>query len=153
MRIGDLLAMVRAQRVRSCSLFLQGLLMEPKVTGRSPRGMAGGTFGHGIVTDPAIGEANGFLAVINGWFVERIHVGIGDAVIHGVEACAAGVGEPRDLRGRWLAGEERHAIVSHVHGEIDQNVDPIVADFVGERGVASCPGHRARRRWHRGAGG
>ena len=42
------------------------------------------------------------------------------------------VGQIRDLHRGGLAGEDQQAVVRHVHGEIDENVDPVLADHLGE---------------------
>ena len=53
---------------------------------------------------------------------------IGDAEADGVEARGAGVGEISCLHRRGFAGEEGHAVVGHVHCEIDQDVDAVALD-------------------------
>ena len=65
-------------------------------------------------------------------FIERVDQGVGDAVIDGGQAGGAGVSEPGDLHGCGFDGEEGQAVMGHVHGEIDEDVDLIGADFVGK---------------------
>ena len=63
---------------------------------------------------------------------------ISEAVIHGVKAGAAGIRQPRGLDGRGLVGEGDHAVVRHVHGEIDENVNAVAADLCGKIGVGDA---------------
>jgi len=61
-----------------------------------------------------------------------IEISVGDAVIDGAVAGAAGIGEPCDLDGCGFLREEQGAVVGHVHGEVDEYVDLVGADFGGE---------------------
>src|SRR5262249_46612682 len=38
------------------------------------------------------------------------------------------IGEPADLDRRRLAGEGQEAVPGHVHGQVDEDVDPVLAD-------------------------
>ena len=62
----------------------------------------------------------------------RVDVGVGEAVVDGRKAGGARIGEPADLNGRRLAGEDQETIPGHVHGQVDENVDPVLADEPGD---------------------
>ena len=71
-------------------------------------------------------------------------MGIGEAIVDGVHAAGAGVSEIRDLNWRGLAGEDEHAIVGHMEGQVDKDVDLVGAYeegqiFVGQQ-VNVAPG-------------
>jgi len=58
----------------------------------------------------------------------RQDVAVGQVVIHALQAGGAGIADPACLdRGR-LAGEYRQAVVRRVAGQIDQDVDAVLAD-------------------------
>ena len=61
-----------------------------------------------------------------------IEVGVGEAVVDLREAGGAGVGEPGELEGGGFLGEDAEAVVGHVHGEVDEDVDVVGADLGGE---------------------
>ena len=42
------------------------------------------------------------------------------------------IGEPADLNRRRLAGEDQQPIAGHVHGQVDEDVDPVLADELGD---------------------
>ncbi len=67
---------------------------------------------------------------------------IGDDVVHGRQSAAPGAPQPAHLQRRRLAGEHGLAVVLHVPGQMDQNVDLIVADARGQ-GVVVHLGHAA----------
>ena len=61
----------------------------------------------------------------------RIEIGIGEAVVDGGQAGGAGIAEQGDLDGGGFAGEDEQAVVGGVQGEVDEDVDLVVADLVG----------------------
>ena len=84
-----------------------------------------------IVTPKGLRQANRFLRVASVEKTGRIEVRIGDAIVDRPKARRARIGQPRDLHGRRLAGEDQQAIVGHVHGQVDEDVDPVLADRCG----------------------
>ena len=79
-------------------------------------------------------------------------MGVGESVVNRRKAGGARIGKPRDLYGRRLAGEDQKTIPGHVHGQVDENVDPILAHqaddlIVGQAGdVAPDVGERTEAR-------
>ena len=65
-------------------------------------------------------------------------MGIGEAVVDGGKTGGAGVREVGDLDGGGFAGEGQQAVAFHVHGEIDEDVDLVCADELGELVVAEA---------------
>ena len=59
-------------------------------------------------------------------------VAVGEAVVDRGEAGGTLVGEPADLDGSRLAGEHEQAVLSHVHGEVDEDVDVVLAYEPGD---------------------
>ncbi len=84
--------------------------------------------GRGLIAPVGFGEADGSFGIEFVGSAGGIEVGIGDAIVDCVEASGAGVSEISCLHRRGFAGEEGHAVVGHVHCEIDQDVDAVIAD-------------------------
>jgi hypothetical protein len=59
-------------------------------------------------------------------------MGVGEAIIDGGQAGGGAVGQPAELDGSGFAGEGEEGVTVHVHGEIDEDVDLVVADEIGE---------------------
>ncbi len=68
------------------------------------------------------------ISVVPGGFEDRI----ADAVVHGGQAGGGGVGDVHDLEGRGFQGEDGEAVVLGMGGEVDEDVDAVGADEVGE---------------------
>jgi hypothetical protein len=68
----------------------------------------------------------------------RVEVGIGEAVVDGGQAGGCGHAEHAHLDRRRLASEDEQAIVGGVEGEVDENIDPVGADPVGELKIAQA---------------
>jgi len=58
----------------------------------------------------------------------RVQLCVADAVVHGREAGGSCVGEIGYLYGRGLACEDGQAVVIRVPGQVDENIDRVVAD-------------------------
>ena len=67
--------------------------------------------------------------------------GIGQAVIDGGEPRGVGVAEIAHLHRRGLARENGETIVGGVPGEIDEDVDAVLADHVGDAIVGNVADH------------
>ena len=65
----------------------------------------------------------------------RIEHPIGDAVVHGGQAGGAHIGQVGDLHRRRLAGEQARTAIAGIHGEVDQQVDAIGADQIGQGAI------------------
>ena len=67
----------------------------------------------------------------------RVKVRIGQAIVDRAESRRAAVGQIRHLDGGRFAGEDQKAVVGHVHRQIHQDVDLVLADgmrdlFIGQ---------------------
>ena len=60
---------------------------------------------------------------------------IGEVVIHGVQTGGARITHPAGLHGRRFTGEGQQAIFAGVARQVDQDVDAVIADSFGQRGV------------------
>ncbi len=69
----------------------------------------------------------------------RRHYGIGQDIIHGRQAGGTGIAEPGRRDRRRLAGEGTEPPVAGVAGKVDQHVDAVRDDHVGERVVVHQP--------------
>ena len=123
------------------SLILQKLLRQPKVEpptinrqgGQRGNGEVGGVE-EGIVAPEGVGEAEGFFGIegVVASFADGIQIGIAEAVIDRGETGGTGIGEPGDLDRGDFAGEDARAALGHVHGEVNEDVDAVFADELGE---------------------
>src|SRR5262249_36865293 len=57
---------------------------------------------------------------------------IREQVVHGLQSCASGLTPGRDLYRRRLASEHREAVTAHVAHAVDQNIDAVGANLLGE---------------------
>ena len=65
-----------------------------------------------------------------------VEIAVGYAIVHRGEAGRIQVAEPCNLYGRGLQGEHRQSIPLRVPGQIDEDIDPALANRLGERLVA-----------------
>ena len=108
-------------------------------------GVDEGFGGEGVVAPEGVGEVEGGFRVDahtlpravadGGLFLWWVEMGVGEAVVDLGEAGGAGVGEPGELEGGGFLGEGAEAVVGHVHGDVDEDVDAVGADFLRELGV------------------
>src|SRR6478735_4776707 len=89
--------------------------------------------GEWVVAPEAIGQAYGSLGVGLTVCLDGIEKRIGQAIVHCLEAGRSGICEPTQLDWRWSAGKRQQAAATHVHGEIDQDVDSVSTHEVGKR--------------------
>ena len=98
-------------------------------------------------TPRGCGHADQLFAVKFIGYPRRISEGIGDAVVDRGKAGGCGVTEITDLQGSGFAGEKREAVAGGVAGEIDEDVDFLGADQLGDRRIGETddgvPGFRA----------
>lgn len=69
-----------------------------------------------------------------------IKVRVGKPVVDGFVAGGTAIGEVRDGQGRGLAAEHQHAVVFRVNGKVDEDVDLVGADQVGQLFVGKVGG-------------
>jgi hypothetical protein len=74
----------------------------------------------------------------------RVAHGVGEPVIHGLETGRVEVVEPRDLNRRRLESEDAETVVAGMAGDVDQDVDTVVANPLGDLVVGRAL-HHARR--------
>ena len=94
----------------------------------------GGSAGEGGEAPGGLREAEEAFRVVGGlrkllagnWIGD----GVGEAVVDGGEAGGAGVAEPGDLERGGFSGEEHEAAIGGVSGEVDEDVDFVLADLV-----------------------
>ena len=96
------------------------------------KALTAGSLGERIVAPEGVGKADRFLRVVVIVQPRRVDVGVSEAVVNGRKAGGARIGKPGDLNGRRLAGEDQQTIPGHVHGQVDENVDPVLADEPGD---------------------
>src|SRR5208337_3268670 len=84
--------------------------------------------GKRIVAPESVWKADRFLRVVVVVEARRIDVGVGKAVVDGRKASGAWIGKPAYLHGRGLAGENQDTIPGHVHAQVHENVDLVLAD-------------------------
>src|SRR4051812_18681049 len=66
--------------------------------------------------------------------------GIREHVVHGLKARARGVTKSGDLdRGR-LAGEDMEPVAGRMPGHVDQDIDPVGLDTIGQLVIRHLPG-------------
>ena len=92
----------------------------------------------GIVAPETVGQPHGLLGVERLIRAQWIEVGIAEPVIDRVQTGAAGVAGEGHLHGSRFASEDQQAIVGGVHGEVDEDVDLVLADLGGELLVAEA---------------
>ncbi len=98
----------------------------------------------------AVGQAHEALGMEAVRGARRVGEVVGDAEVDGPEAGGVGVAEPARLDRGGLAGEDAHAAVGRVAGQIDQDVDAVGAHHPRHLGVrkaaqvAPIPGHGAQ---------
>ncbi len=63
----------------------------------------------------------------------RIQIGIGDPIVDRIQSGDRAVSQVGHLDWRRLACERQQAAIGHVQGEIDQNIDAVIANCVGQR--------------------
>jgi hypothetical protein len=63
-------------------------------------------------------------------FVRWIELRIGESIIDRVQAGRSGVTQIRDLDGRGFSRQDEQPVTRHVQGEVDENVDGVVADLL-----------------------
>ena len=80
------------------------------------------------------------LGVVGVGFARGVEIGIGEAIVDGVEAGGGGQAEHGHLDGGRLAGEDEHAVVGGVQGEVDEDIDAVGADRLGELGIGQAGG-------------
>src|ERR1700737_1626761 len=57
---------------------------------------------------------------------------VGEVVVHGAKSGGAGIAHPGDLDRCWLVGEGAQAIERAVAREIDENIDAMLLDELGQ---------------------
>ena len=67
-------------------------------------------------------------------------MGVGEAVIDCLQSSRAAIGEVAELDGGGFAGEGEEAVVTGVEGEVDQDIDLVAADLVGQIRVGESSG-------------
>ena len=70
---------------------------------------------------------------------------VGDQVVHRRQAGGPDVADPAHLQRGRLAGEDQEPLAG-VAGQVEEDVDPVGADLLGERLIAECPAFAARCR-------
>ena len=124
-----------AHSFRTESFTLQKLLRQPNVMqpfSTAGKALTAGSRGKRIVAPEGVGKADRFLRVVVIVKPRRVDVGVSEAVVNGRKAGRARIGKPADLNRRRLAGENQETIPGHVHRQVDENVDPVLADERGD---------------------
>lgn len=65
----------------------------------------------------------------------RLGQAVAEPVIHRGHAGGVGVVEVRQLNPGGLSGKHRQAVPAHMPGQVHEDVDPVVADQLGQRRV------------------
>ena len=81
---------------------------------------------------------DGLFGVGGGIASRRVEIGVGEAVVHGLQAGGGAVGEVGDLQGCRLAGEDEEAAALHEHGKVHEDVDGVRANEGGDLIVADA---------------
>ncbi len=82
----------------------------------------------------------------------RIGDGVGQAMVDALQSRRVEVVEPRELHRRWLRAEDREPVVPGVSGDVDQDVDTVVADPLRDRLVLRAAHHAGGQRAQPGEG-
>jgi len=77
----------------------------------------------GVKTPETVGEADGGFAVDGVILAGGIEVGVGEAVVDGVQARGAGIAGECDLDGGGFEREKRQAVIDGMEGEVNENVN------------------------------
>jgi hypothetical protein len=91
-----------------------------------------GDVGGGVVAPPGVGEVEDGFGGGEGGILGRFEPGVGEAVVDGGDAGGVGVAGVADLDGGGLAGVDEEAVAAHVLVEVDEDVDFVGADGVGD---------------------
>ncbi len=85
-----------------------------------------------IVAPEAVGKPERFLRVAAVEEPRRIEIRVGEAVVDCSQARRAGIAGKCDLHRRRLAGEYQQAVAGHVQGEVNEDVDAVLANPLGQ---------------------
>src|SRR5262249_31403688 len=102
-------------------------------------GADGGRVSGRLVAGVAVGQAQHALAAASFGFRGDV-VAVGQQVVHGSQPGGADVAQPAQLHRGRLAGEHQQPVPGGVAGQIDEEVDVIGADLLGQALVAPA-GH------------
>ena len=88
------------------------------------------------VAAPRLGQAHAFLGVSLNSMGHWVHKLVGNAIVHGIKAGRAWVGQPSHLDRGGLASEKQEAVVTHMHCQIHQDVDAVLPNLFRQSLIA-----------------
>ena len=97
-----------------------------------------GRFVGRLIGPEAVGKADRLLGVIGVAVARRIEIRIGQAIVDRRQSGRCRHPQHRHLNRRGLAGKDQHAVAGSVQRRIDEDVDPVGADSLGQLRVAQA---------------
>ncbi len=133
---------IRAQTSTTRDVILDGLWNAANVgypLAVAGKGDTAGAFVGRLKAQIAVGHPQDPLAVVR-LGLWRDDVAVGQDVIHRRKPGGRTVADPGDLDRRRFAGEHEEAVVGGMAGKVEEHVDPVRADLLGQSRVA-CADH------------